>query len=183
MRRAAAGLLVAAALLASGCIRVGVVAGREIPQSRIERIVPGETTRAEILHWFGSPAHYTDGAIFARLADAGEIAAEDLAALPFADLLVFEILEGEGRALITILFNYVQITAERDRLVVFFDENDVVLYYGFTRQRPGSGEVEDNESTPAVGTGPTCVRSHPARRVGSPVLHHRSRLCRQGADG
>lgn len=131
----ALGALLAAALLATGCIRVGVTAGREIPQSDVDAIVPGVTTRAQILETFGAPTEYSDGAIFAALVQEGALAAEDVVALPYADLLVFEILEGKGRALLLILFNYLQITAERDRLVVFFDEDDTVLYYGFTRQR------------------------------------------------
>jgi len=134
-RRRALCALLLATLVATGCIRVGVTAGREIPQGDVDAIVPGVTTRAQILETFGAPTEYTDGSIFAALVQEGALAAEDVVALPYADLLVFEILEGEGRALLLILFNYLQITAERDRLVVFFDDDDTVLYYGFTRQR------------------------------------------------
>lgn len=136
MRQLFAAVLVAACVLgATGCIRVAVNYGNEIPQDHVAQIVPGHTTKADVLRWFGAPALYTDGEIFARVIDVGEIAAEDLVALPFADLLVYEIYGANARGFIGILFNYMKIEVDRDRLVVFFDENDVVLYYGITRQR------------------------------------------------
>ena len=134
-------LVATCALGATGCIRVAVNYGNEVPQDRVAQIVPGETTKADILRWFGAPALYTDGEIFARVLDVGEIAAEDLVALPFADLLVYEIYDGNARGFIGILFNYMRVEIDRDRLVVFFDENDVVLYYGMTRQRENPHET------------------------------------------
>ena len=179
MRRLLLCALLALACVGTGCIHVGVVAGREIPQADVEGIVPGVTTRAEILQVFGAPTHYTDGAIFAALAAEGEIAAEDIVALPYADLLVYEILEGEGRALLLLLFNYLQIDAERDRLVVFFDEDDVVLYYGFSRQRGVSGAMEEHNETRTNQM--DCVGADRFVRGGRQRLLHRTRLCRQGA--
>lgn len=150
-RRLAIALLLGLALGALGCFRIGVTAGHEIPQSEVERIVPGQTTRADILRMFGAPAEASDGQIFARLFDAGEISADDLAALPFADLLVYEIADGNARVLFTFLFNWARVDIERDRLTVFFDEKDVVLYYGLTRQRP---EPVPAETAPDVAAPP-----------------------------
>ena len=133
MHRAAAVALAALAL--SGCINIGVTVGEEIPADRVAQIVPGKTTKTEILHWFGAPDQYTDAALFARLFDIGEIAAEDLLALPFSDMLVYEIDDVNAKVLITVLFNWVRADMLRDRLVIYFDQNDVVLYYGMTRQR------------------------------------------------
>ena len=85
--------------------------------------------------------------------DAGEIAAEDLVALPFADMLVYEILEGDARVLMTIVFNWARVDVKRDRMVIFFDEHDVVLYYGITRQRlqPGvTAEDRANDVDPVI---------------------------------
>ncbi|MEM7410136.1 MAG: hypothetical protein AAF430_07885 [Myxococcota bacterium] len=146
MRRLLLGLVLGALLLGgTGCFRVGVTAGFEIPQSRVDQIVPGETTKADILQWFGAPADATDGEIFARLFDAGEVSADDLVALPFSDLLVYEITDGEARILMTILYNWSRVDIHRDRLMIFFDENDVVLYYGITRQRPQDREPVEQE--------------------------------------
>jgi hypothetical protein len=124
-----------AALALCGCFNIGVVTGSEIPADRVARIVPGTTTKDEILRWFGAPSEATDGEVLTRMFDAGEIAAEDLVALPFADMLVYEILEGDAKILMTIVFNWARVDVKRDRLLVFFDERDVVLYYGLTRQR------------------------------------------------
>jgi hypothetical protein len=135
LRRSAALTLSALLVLATGCFRIGVSVGPEIPQRAVERIVPGETTKDDVLRWFGAPAEATDGEIFARLFDVGEIAAEDLLALPFSDMLVYEIADGQARILFTFVFNWADVRIKRDRLVVFFDEHDRVLYYGITRQR------------------------------------------------
>ena len=109
---------------ACGCFNIGVVTGTEIPADRVAQIVPGETTKDEILRWFGAPYEATDGEVLARMFDAGEIAAEDLVALPFNDMLAFEILEGDAKILMTIVFNWARVDVKRDRLVVFFDERD-----------------------------------------------------------
>jgi hypothetical protein len=144
-------LFAACALGATGCIRVNATMGNEIPQDRVAQIVPGQTTKADVLRWFGAPAEYTDGEIFARLSDLGEYAYEDLAALPFSDMLVYEIYDGQWRGLITILFNWSEFRIVRDRLVVFFDENDVVLYYGVTRQREHPRETAKHHEDEGLG--------------------------------
>jgi hypothetical protein len=135
-------LVAIGALGATGCLRINVTMGNEIAQDHVEMIVPGQTTKADILRWFGAPAEYTDGEIFARLTDVGEIAAEDLVALPYSDILVYEIIDARVRGVVTfILLNWVNAHVLRDRLVVFFDQNDVVLYYGITRQREDRHET------------------------------------------
>jgi hypothetical protein len=144
--RAAAVALAALALC--GCFNIGVVTGTEIPADRVSQIVPGKTTKDEVLRWFGAPYEATDGEVLARMFDAGEIAAEDLVALPFNDMLAFEILEGDAKILMTIVFNWARVDVKRDRLVVFFDEHDRVLYYGVTRQRgaePTTAEAAESE--------------------------------------
>lgn len=148
MRAAAAFAFAAVGALAlCGCFNIGVVTGEEIPADRVSNIVPGKTTKDEILRWFGAPSEATDGEVLARMFDAGEIAAEDLVALPFSDMLVYEILEGDAKILMTIVFNWARVDVRRDRLMVFFDERDVVLYYGVTRQRvkPGATAAKPQE--------------------------------------
>lgn len=132
-----------------GCFLIGVSVGEEIPPDAVARIVPGETTKDDILRWFGAPVEATDGEIFARMFDAGEIAAEDLVALPFSDFLVYEITDGNARIVFTFLFNWAEVKLKRDRLTVFFDDNDVVLYYGLTRQREFEGDEAEDESDEA----------------------------------
>ena len=149
MRRSLFALLAAlCALAVTGCFRIGVTVGAEIPEDSVARIVPGQTTKDDILRWFGAPSEATDGEIFARMFDAGEIAAEDLVALPFSDMLVYEIIDGNTRILMTIVFNWARVDLLRDRLVVFFDENDVVLYYGITRQRGDGDDARGGDREP-----------------------------------
>ena len=78
MRRAIASSLAATGAFAlCGCFNIGVVTGTEIPADRVAQIVPGKTTKDEILRWFGAPYESTDGEVLTRMFDAGEIAAED----------------------------------------------------------------------------------------------------------
>jgi hypothetical protein len=159
MLRAAAVALAALAL--TGCINIGVTVGEEIPPERVAQIVPGTTTKTEILQWFGAPDQYTDAAVFARLFDVGEIAAEDLLALPFSDMLVYEIADVNAKVLITVVLNWVRADMLRDRLVIYFDDNDVVLYYGVTRQRgePPWYAPEHVSKEPAKKRDPVSERS------------------------
>ncbi len=145
MRQTLALLAALCALAPTGCFRIGVTVGTEIPEDRVAQIVPGQTTKDDILRWFGAPSEATDGEIFARLFDAGEFAAEDLVALPFSDMLVYQIVDGNTRIMMTILFNWARVDLLRDRLVIFFDEHDVVLYYGITRQRAAAASAAGGE--------------------------------------
>ena len=52
-------------------------------------------------------------------------------ALPYADVLVFELTRGRAKGVFLLLFNYFDVRVANDRLVVFFDDEDRVLYYGY----------------------------------------------------
>lgn len=117
----------------SGCIMVNVVGGNEVPEERIAQIRPGETTRAEILDWFGPPTAYTDPSGLRILFEAAEVKPEDVLSFPYADVLVFQLTRAKGRGLLLILFNYIEAHGASDRLVVFFDAQDRVMYYGYRR--------------------------------------------------
>ena len=95
----------------------------------------GPTTRQKILRLVRRAGRVPDGEIFSRLTDVGDIAAEDLVALPFARHLVYEIIDETRDTDHAPVQLRLRVDLERDRLVVFFDENNVVLYYGLTRQR------------------------------------------------
>jgi hypothetical protein len=116
-----------------------VVAGNQVPTERIAEIQPGRTTKAEVLDWFGAPEDYTDPSGLRRVLDGGAMLPEDVLALPYADVLVFETTHGRVKGLLLILFNWLDIHVTSDRLVVFFDDQDRVLYYGY---RKGSDELD-----------------------------------------
>ncbi len=164
MPRIVVALAALGALALCGCFNIGVVTGTEIPADRVANIVPGQTTKDEILRWFGAPYEATDGEVLTRMFDAGEIAAEDLVALPFSDMLAFEILEGDARIMMTIVFNWARVDVKRDRLVVFFDEHDRVLYYGVTRQRGKEPEAVETAEQSRRKEDPVIQRLRGKRR-------------------
>jgi hypothetical protein len=125
--------LACAAWLGAGCFTIEVTAGNEVPTERVPEIMPGTTTKAEILDWFGAPEDYTDPSGLRRVLDDGVVLPEDVVALPYADVLVFETTHGRVKGVLLFLFNWIDVHVTSDRLVVFFDDQDRVLYYGFRR--------------------------------------------------
>jgi hypothetical protein len=123
--------LVSVAWLGAGCFSIEVVAGNQVPAERIPQIQPGQTTKAEVLDWFGAPEDYTDPSGLRRVMDDGVVLPEDVLSLPYADVLVFETTRGRVKGVLTILFNWFDVKVASDRLVVFFDDQDRVLYYGY----------------------------------------------------
>ena len=132
-------MLATCAWLGAGCLSMRVVSGNEVPAARIPQIQPGQTTKAEILDWFGAPESYTDPSGLRRVLDDGVVLPEDVLSLPYADVLVFESTRGRVKGVVLILYNWFDIHVVNDRLVVFFDDQDRVLYYGY---RKGSDELE-----------------------------------------
>jgi hypothetical protein len=133
MRRVSALGLCVVAALGTGCVMMNAVGGNEVPEERVAQIRPGETTRADILDWFGSPAAFTDPSGLRLLFEAAEVRPEDVLSFPYADVLVFQLTRAKARALLLVLFNYVEVHGASDRLVVFFDDQDRVMYYGYSR--------------------------------------------------
>jgi hypothetical protein len=125
--------LACAAWLGAGCFTIEVTAGNQVPTERVPEIMPGTTTKAEILDWFGAPEDYTDPSGLRRVLDDGVVLPEDVVALPYADVLVFETTHGRVKGVLLFLFNWFDVHVTSDRLVVFFDDQDRVLYYGFRR--------------------------------------------------
>ena len=126
------------AWLAAGCFSIQVTAGNQVPAERVAEIRPGETSKAQILDWFGAPEDYTDPSGLRRVFADGVAVPEDVLHLPYADVLVFELTRGEAKGVLLILFNYFDVHVANDRLVVFFDDQDRVLYYGY---RSGADEL------------------------------------------
>lgn len=131
MRPAAIGALAVVAVLGLGCFSIRVVSGNEIPAERVAQIEPGVTTRADVLEWFGAPEDYTDPSGLRRVFADGVLLPEDVLHLPYADVLVFELTRGRARGLLLLLYNHFEVRVVNDRLVVFFDDEDRVLYYGY----------------------------------------------------
>jgi hypothetical protein len=127
------------AYFAAGCFSIEVVAGNQIPAERVDDIRPGETSKAQVLDWFGAPEDYTDPSGLRRVLDDGVALPEDVLQLPYADVLVFELTRGRVKGILTIVYNQFAVHVASDRLVVFFDDEDRVLYYGY---RSGADALE-----------------------------------------
>ena len=125
-------LLVAVALLPA-CVVGRYSEGETIADEQIPRIVPGETTKREILDWFGSPERGSDSAFVEKYLADQELVPTPVLDLPFADVLVYRFTEGRLRGLVMVVFNHVRLDVASDTLIVYFDDQDRVLYYGWRK--------------------------------------------------
>lgn len=117
--------------LLTGCIVGRYYEGATIPEEKIKEIKPGITTKEEIISWFGPPQNYLSPTIFNQILRELEVTREPVNYYPFANILSYQFNRGNVRAIVLILFNYIEGKVKSDHLVVFVDENDRVQYYGF----------------------------------------------------
>lgn len=118
-------------ILLTGCVIGRYYEGPIIPEEKIKDIKPGITTKEEIIRWFGPPQNYLSPTIFNQILRELDVTREPLNYYPFANILSYQFNQGNVRAVVLILFNYIEGKVKSDHLVVFVDENDRVQYYGF----------------------------------------------------
>lgn len=131
MTRLARVLLLASLAATSGCVVGRYSEGERIAADQIPRIVPGQTTKAEILEWFGSPQSFPDATFIERFLSDQEFIPGAVTDLPYADVFVYRITEGRLRGYVLLLYNEIHLDVASDTLVVFFDGQDRVLYDGW----------------------------------------------------
>lgn len=132
----AAGSLLLIALLVvgpGGCMVAQYREGNRVELDRVERLRPGVTTKAQVLEWFGPPQNYTNASLIEELLAADEVPPGTTPPYRFSDVLAYQLHRGEVRGLFLLFFNTIDIEVRSDHLVVFFDEDDVVQYYGVRR--------------------------------------------------
>jgi hypothetical protein len=127
------GLLVLLLLCAPGCVIGRYEEGLPVAVDRIPDIVPGKTTKAEILEWFGAPSGLADAQLLESFLADRELMPGPVVDLPFADVLVYRLTRGRLEGLVLILWNRVDFHVTNDTLVVFFDADDRVSSYGFRK--------------------------------------------------
>lgn len=132
-RRALAGALAALLAALGGCVVAQYREGNEVPLELVDRIRPGTTTKQEILDWFGPPQNYTSASILEQLLASDEIPPGTVPPYRFSDVLAYQVHRGEMRGLFLLLFNSLRFEVRSDHFVIFFDDDDVVLYYGVRR--------------------------------------------------
>ena len=128
-----AAAIVALTLLCSGCIIGQYYDGSEIPADKLAQIKPGETTKGEIVEWFGPCEESVSPALASRIVRSLSGRGRPLGDSAFGNVLSFQYSRGKFKGIWLIVFNWWQIKAKSDQLVVFFDDNEKVKYYGFRR--------------------------------------------------
>ena len=110
--------------------------GRPIDADRIASIQVGASTKADVLREFGPPSAYSALPVVPSPQNPSATGGEDLLARAEAEsrMFVYEYREDRENFLTIILFTRFRREVVSDRLMVFFDEADVVRYVAFARQ-------------------------------------------------
>jgi len=125
--------------LLAGCVIGRYYEGPKISEEKIKEIKPGVTTKAEIINWFGPPQNYISPTVFNEILREMDVTREPLTNYPFANILSYQFNRGNIRAIVLVLFNFVDANVKSDHLIIFLDENEKVKYYGF---RKGTDELQ-----------------------------------------
>jgi hypothetical protein len=125
--------------LLAGCVIGRYYEGPKISEEKLKEIKPGITTKAEIVSWFGPPQNYISPTVFNEILREIDVAREPLTHYPFANILSYQYNRSNVRAVILLLFNFIDAKVKSDHLVIFLDDNEKVIYYGF---RKGTDELQ-----------------------------------------
>ncbi len=128
------------ALLLSGCLYVSAsgVFGSALDPEVFTKIVPGQTSKRQVLDLLGPPEEFVRSEVLAALGDetarlSGAVALGNRA----QDAFTYQRDTLTARGSVWILYNYIRARTESDLLVIFFDREDVVREVSF---RKASGE-------------------------------------------
>ena len=129
-------LLLIGAVALSGCAVSAQRFGRPIDASRIANLVVGTSTKADVLREFGPPSAYSALPVVPSPQSPAATGGDDLIARAEAEsrMFVYEYREDRENFLTIILFTRFRREVVSDRLMVFFDERDVVRYVAFSKQ-------------------------------------------------
>jgi len=126
-------MLLTVVLLLGGCFLGNLKEGPNISEEMISRIKPGETTKKEIIDWFGPPQNYISPGVFNQILRELDVTKEPPLYYSFANILSYQFTQGKVRGIFLLVFNYAEADLRTDHLVVFIDDNDRVEYYGFKK--------------------------------------------------
>lgn len=123
-------------LLLQGCLYVSASGsfGPWLDPSVIEHIVPGQTTKAEVLARLGPPEEFLRSEVLGSLGDdvtrlSGAVALGNRA----QDAFTYQQDHLGGSASFLIFYNRARAQLESDLLVIFFDGDDRVRELGFRK--------------------------------------------------
>ena len=129
-------LVLIGAVVVTGCAVSTQRFGRPIDASRIASVAVGTSTKADVLREFGPPSAYSALPVVPARQDPSVTGSDDLLARAEAEsrMFVYEYREDRERFLTIILLTRFRREVVSDRLMVFFDERDVVRYVAFSKQ-------------------------------------------------
>jgi hypothetical protein len=100
------------AFLLEGCVIGRYHEGPKISEEKIKEIKLGVTTKAEIVSWFGPPQNYIRPTVFNEILREIDVTRVPLTNYPFANILPYQFNRGNIRAIVLVLFNYVDTKEE-----------------------------------------------------------------------
>ena len=119
-------------MLLGGCALGTQRFGRAIDAGQIASLAVGVSTRADVLRLFGPPTSVSHLPVVAP-ADSAAMAA-DAPSEPDSNVFVYEYREDRETFFTVILFTRFRREVLADRLMVFFDAQDVVRYVAFAQE-------------------------------------------------
>ena len=119
-----------------GCVVARINEGNAVRFERLDEVRPGVTTKAEVLEWFGAPDDASDPRVIDAVLQASDLLPVEAVRIPFSDVFTYRFSEARVRGLLMFLWNRIDVRIIHDKLVIFFDEEDRVMYYGFRREIP-----------------------------------------------
>jgi hypothetical protein len=124
------------ALLLSGCLYVSAsgVFGSALDPAAISQIVPGESSKGQVLDLLGPPEEFVRSEVLGALGDetarvSGAVALGNRA----QDAFTYQRDTLSARGSLLVLYNYVRGHTESDLLVIFFDQEDLVREISFRK--------------------------------------------------
>lgn len=127
-------LFIFLAPILSACIKGYFMEGNKIYEDYISQIKIGQTTRDDILKWFGPPVEFQDPKTLKMLLKTLDLTAETPAVdHPFEDAFVYEFTYAKTSGFSIIVYTHIKTDSKKDILMVFFDDNDKVKYYAFRK--------------------------------------------------
>ena len=135
--RARLALALALVLAAPGCILGRVRDEVPIDAQAVEKIVPGVTTKQQVVALLGAPTYVNDRIglrVVGRPEESGEgnvgPLVDELVRSPLDHSYTYEYTDTKSASLYLLVISFTNQETRRDRVVIFFDDKGVVSHIG-----------------------------------------------------
>jgi hypothetical protein len=115
----------------SGCFVGRVYEGAALDEARVDQIVPRQTSKDDIISWFGPPKSFTRPILFDEIAQNLNLAKAQREGSIFQEAFTYEYKRGNAFLLFLILYNYVELDIKSDYLLIFFNNSGTVENWAF----------------------------------------------------